>query len=346
MTAPLLPTTEAESLQAAPSLKAALPVVPSSAGVLLADDAPGAEFVGAEFVGRDLTGANLAEVNLAGADFTGAKLIGANLSGANLNGAILNGALLMGANLVGADLSGCTAVATVFGGADLTEATFVGADLSNAALTKAIAVNTDFRTATLVGARMVETDLGNADFTGADLRRSDMTGARVKKASFRDVDLRDARLRSLRGFDRADWVNCDIYGVDFTGAYLVRRSIIDQNYLEEFRSQSRRHNVTYWIWWATSDCGRSFLRWGVWTELLALVFAVLYGFVDIDAGANPTPLSLVYFSVVTMTTLGYGDVLPVSQGAQMLVIAQVVIGYVMLGGLLGIFATKMGRRGD
>ena len=51
-----------------------------------------------------------------------------------------------------------------------------------------------------------------------------------------------------------------------------------------------------------------------------------------------------YYSVVTLTTLGYGDVLPASQTAQVLVIAQVIIGYVMLGGLLSIFATRMGRR--
>ena len=65
-----------------------------------------------------------------------------------------------------------------------------------------------------------------------------------------------------------------------------------------------------------------------------------------DDGAAETALSPYYFSVVTLTTLGYGDVLPNSLAAQILVIIQVIIGYVMLGGVLSIFANKMSRRAD
>ena len=53
-----------------------------------------------------------------------------------------------------------------------------------------------------------------------------------------------------------------------------------------------------------------------------------------------------YFSVVPMTTLGYGDADPASMPAQLLVLVQVVLGYVMLGGVLSIFATRMGRRAE
>lgn len=63
-----------------------------------------------------------------------------------------------------------------------------------------------------------------------------------------------------------------------------------------------------------------------------------------DFGAHQTLLSPLYFSVVTLTTLGYGDVLPVSIAAQIACMVQVVIGYVMLGGALSIFTTKMARR--
>jgi len=68
--------------------------------------------------------------------------------------------------------------------------------------------------------------------------------------------------------------------------------------------------------------------------------------VDIDYGDFETPLSPLYFSVVTLTTLGYGDALPASTAAQVLVMAEVIIGYCMLSGLLSIFATRMGRRAD
>jgi voltage-gated potassium channel Kch len=104
--------------------------------------------------------------------------------------------------------------------------------------------------------------------------------------------------------------------------------------------------VLYRIWWITSDCGRSFTRWALWTVLVAALFAGLYALVGVDYGDHETFLSPLYFSVVTLTTLGFGDVLPASTAGQMLVMIEVVIGYVALGGLLSIFANKMARRAE
>ena len=78
----------------------------------------------------------------------------------------------------------------------------------------------------------------------------------------------------------------------------------------------------------------------------ALVFAGLFELVAIDYGEHRTPLSSLYYSVVTLTTLGYGDVVPASSWAQILAMIEVVLGYVMLGGLLSIFANKMARRAE
>ena len=121
---------------------------------------------------------------------------------------------------------------------------------------------------------------------------------------------------------------------------------MDQNYLHEFRSRGGYHELTYRLWKMTSDCGRSFARWGALTALLAVLFALAFTQVDVDYGDHETALSPLYFSIVTLTTLGYGDVLPASIAAQTLVLIEVVVGYVMLGGVLSIFATRMGRRAD
>jgi len=54
--------------------------------------------------------------------------------------------------------------------------------------------------------------------------------------------------------------------------------------------------------------------------------------------------SAFYFSIVTFTTLGFGDVITANGAARVLVTLEVILGYVMLGGLISIFATKLARR--
>ena len=53
-----------------------------------------------------------------------------------------------------------------------------------------------------------------------------------------------------------------------------------------------------------------------------------------------------YYSIVTFTTLGFGDVTPKPAEAylQFLVTIEVILGYVMLGGLISILSTKLARR--
>lgn len=51
-----------------------------------------------------------------------------------------------------------------------------------------------------------------------------------------------------------------------------------------------------------------------------------------------------YFSVVTFTTLGFGDVVADNASARFLVTLEVIFGYLMLGGLISIFSNKLASR--
>ena len=309
-------------------------------------DLSGAHLVGEDLSGLTLVRANLAGANLSNADLSGAVLLGANLEEAVLFGARLDDVELAAANLAGANLDTATGAGVGFGGATLRGATLMQAELPGSSLTKADLRAADLRSATLPGARLLEADLTGADLTGADLRGADLASAQVSGARLDRVDLRGASLRGMRGFDRASWIGADLRDINFAGAYLVRRFVMDQNYLHEFRHRSRWSGAAYQLWWLTSDCGRSLTRWSLCVAALVLAFAGLYAMVDVDYGAHETPLSAVYYSVVTLTTLGYGDVLPASVGAQLVAMAEVFAGYVMLGGLLSIFSNKMARRAE
>ena len=309
-------------------------------------DLVGAQLAGLDLSGRDLSGRDLTDANLASADLRRTRLVGAHLAGATLTDATLTDAQLLGSDLSGADLTGADAQRAVLGRANLTEAVLFNTNLEHASLSHADLTGADLRVAKLNEARLREANLTRADLSRAELREADLTRAEVGKAVFRDADLARSRVKELTGYSTTDWIGVDILDVDFAGAYLARRTIMDQNYLHEFRHKSRVNAFVYQIWSITSDCGRSYLRWALWTILLAAIFSVAFMFVDVDYGEYETWLSPVYYSVVTFTTLGYGDALPASTAAQILAMVEVVMGYVMLGGLLSIFATKMGRRAE
>ncbi len=313
--------------------------------------ASGADLAGIDLAGEDLSdmhlsGVDLRHANLSHAVLSGVDLSFADLSGANLFQARLDRAELLGANLGGSDCRECTGTGVGLGGADLSRAGFFGARLERSTLTKANLHAADFRGASLQHCRVREADLTEVDFTGADLQFADLTASDVYKAVLNNADLRETRLHDLKRYYSARWLNTDIRHTNFCGTYLLRRYIVDENYLHEFRNSDGLRYALYWAWWITSDCGRSLSRWAAWTAGIALLFAVVYSFMEIDYGGHPTWFSTVYFSIVTMTTLGYGDVVPSSTAAQVVATVEVILGYLALGGVLSIFANKMGRRAD
>lgn len=313
---------------------------------LTIEDLRTTRLIGVDLSDRDLSGLDLSGLDLSNADLTDARLIGSNLAGAILFGTKLSGAQLTGANLSEANLSNCVAVRTGFGGCDLTNAVMIGANLESATLSAANLNTADLRGAILDDARLHEADLTNAELASATAHRADLTDVIVADANFTDTDLSDAVLRRIKGFDSTCWIGTNVANADFTGAYTARRVISDRNYLHEFRSRDRKHLVLYEVWRITSGCGQSAARWGGLTLMVAVLFAMAYTQVDIDYGSHETPLSPLYFSIVTLTTLGFGDVLPASTAGQVLVMVEVIIGYTMLSGLFSIFATRMARRAE
>jgi len=306
--------------------------------------------------GINWAGENLTNLDLSGYDFSGADLSGSDLSGSNLTwcrfaGADLHKAKLVDCEFLSSDLSTAnlnevTANRAGLAAADLSGASLVGADLRDATLSEAKLVRADLRAANLSGSSIRGANLEHAVFTRAELENVDLKYSNVRHTDFHISNLNNARLLGLKNYEKAVWIGADTRGVDHRGAFLILRHIRDENYIFEFRNRSRYHSVLYWIWWLTSDCGRSLLRWALSIMVLSLVFAGLYGLVEIDYGPYKTPFSAIYYSIVTLTTLGYGDVVPISLGAQIVVIAEALLGYVGLGGLLSILANKMARRAD
>jgi hypothetical protein len=99
----------------------------------------------------------------------------------------------------------------------------------------------------------------------------------------------------------------------------------------------------------TSMYGDSFMRWGVTAALFSLVMALMYYLIDIEVGeqfktipsATAHWFDYIYFSVVTLTTLGIGDFAPKLFIGKLLLSVESVFGFMMLGMFLYLVQKKL-----
>jgi cation diffusion facilitator CzcD-associated flavoprotein CzcO/uncharacterized protein YjbI with pentapeptide repeats len=292
----------------------------------------GCNLAGVDFAAADLSGADLTSAELFNSDFTGAIMSRVDLERAFLIEANLSMAYLNGANLTGAHLSGATLTS-----ARLNNARLSGADLSDTRLNDA-----DLR-----GANLEYCDLSNADLRGADL-----TGASLKGATLLSSDFSDANISGIQ-FNETE--PCRDIRINLAlGNALFKRYAQDQAYIEEYKLN---YPFRYALWKYSSNCGRSLSLWVFWCVFIAVGFSLVFHFhlggsesfvlneLSKEPGYHPRDWApMLYYSVVTFTTLGFGDIVPKTQEAAWWIMAEVVMGYFMLGGLITILATKLARR--
>ncbi|MDH3767409.1 MAG: pentapeptide repeat-containing protein [Gammaproteobacteria bacterium] len=287
---------------------------------------------GVDFAAADISGADLTSAELFHSDFSGAIMSRVDLERAFLINANLSLAYLNGANLTGAHLSG----------ANLTSARLNNAHLSSADLSDTRLNDSDLR-----GANLEDSDLSNADLQGADLTGANLNGAILSSADFSDAN--------ITGIQFNETETCkDIQISAAHGNAMFKRYAQDQAYVEEYKVN---RPWRYFLWKYSSNCGRSLSLWVFWCAFIAFSFSLIFHFhlggnesfvlteLAKEPGYDPRDWApMLYYSVVTFTTLGFGDIVPRTQEAAWWIMAEVVMGYFMLGGLITILATKLARR--
>lgn len=303
--------------------------------------------LGADLVDRDLSGANFGDTDLSGADLDGATLTSANLKMASLSGADLAGADLSGADLYKADMTG------VFG---------VGANLARAYLAECCLTDADLRGANLEAANLTHADVSHANLVGVDLAEADMSGADIRGTDISQANIAGAGLHGLRygSFMSMKGHYFALRGLDSCyGNALFTRDAQDQDYLDSLKRSIDETPSPLWRKvkqlafrsWSIIDFGRSLGKPAAYALMLAMTFGALYsldrfygwGMVDYSQSAD-TALSPFYYSVVTYTTLGFGDITPLNWIGEVVVVAEVIMGYTTLGLLLSILANRIARQ--
>jgi len=238
-------------------------------------------------------------------------------------------------------------------------------DLTDADLFAKNLTGVNFSQANLNGARLSRARLNAAKLTGADLTSANLSGASFILADLTDASLFTADLTGTR-FDQADFTGAYVYGVIWNrrkmrmkyqgikgadsihGNWLFRRDVLDQDVLDTLEINCYTvwwRRLMFWAW-GLLDYGRSMGRVAFFAAALIIIFGLIYSIPDIIDDKNPakTEFTPFYFSIVTFTTLGYGDVTPKNVWGELAASTEVIIGYLNLGLLLSVLSEKIARR--
>jgi len=253
----------------------------------------------------------------------------------SLTEADLSETIVAGADFSGVDAKGIDLYGTDLTGANLKMSNFEGADLSRAQLCSVGGYKV-----CLKGAHLTEANLEGADLSEADLRGADLRGANLRGVNFQGALLTGALDSS---YGNALFVR-DAKDQDYLDTMEVMINRLPEGRLKKAESMAFRV-------WALIDYGRSLFKVTFYAFLIASIYATFYtldmslgwGLMDYSNSAQSwfTPF---YYSIVTYTTLGFGDVTANTWLGEIIIISEVIIGYFTLGLLLSILANTIARR--
>lgn len=213
-------------------------------------------------------------------------------------------------------------VGTFYGHLDLR-----GVILRNTDLTKRNLSRVDFFAADFSGAKLTQADLSDSYLSEAD----------ICGTSFDWAKMEGALLDNVSYDSRTSFLGVDLQKVNFTLAALLHDLAITQQRIAHLK---KRNPLLAAFLRITSEYGLSLTRFFGWTVGVILLFAILYSIIP-GALSKEGYWNAVYFSVVTFTTLGYGDVVPNSVVGQLLAMIEVATGYLMGGLLVAILARRL-----
>lgn len=100
--------------------------------------------------------------------------------------------------------------------------------------------------------------------------------------------------------------------------------------------------ILYWLWARTSGYGESLSRWTLVCTIVLVGFSLLYAAFGLIEPVTHW-FDYFYFSVVTFTSLGYGDIHPVGFAGKLAACTEIASGLVMFGMLLTFVGNRFQR---
>jgi uncharacterized protein YjbI with pentapeptide repeats len=283
----------------------------------------------------------------------GLDFSGANLSNTDLSGAFLSRAILSNANLHRAVLSGSNLSYANFSKANLSHAKLRFADLRHANLKNSNLYGANLSYAHLRCADLRDANLSGADLSYANLHRANLISANLSSANFTESHVSGVKWDSRKMHGKYTGIR----GIDSSyGNALFKRAAADQDYLDTLENHWKGDKWRTYLFklWGCINYGRSIERvvaiaFGTMI-LFGLIYSIFPGLLELDCissneGCNHhSRFTAFYFSIVTLTTLGFGDITPKNLVGELIVSLEVIFGYAVLGLLISMLDDKVVRR--
>lgn len=296
-----------------------------------------AYFIGANLRESDLCKADLQESDLCKADLQRTIMAYANFKKAVLSGINLENTSLYEVNLEKANLNKANLKHAVLIDCNLKEALLFGSNLQGTNLIRANLRDTDFDE---------KTNLRNVNFFQCRLDNSNLKNAYMnldkKVIQERENDYSAAKevYLLLKNYFRQEGI------YDISGEYYYREKLMETKCLQKEKRWGK------WIFNnllnLTTGFGEKPLRVLIcWFSIILSSALVFYYFDGIYKGAfcfyNPKFYESLYFSIVTFTTLGFGDLVPKPGFFQLFASIEALIGAIFMALFIFVFVRRMIR---
>jgi len=140
----------------------------------------------------------------------------------------------------------------------------------------------------------------------------------------------------------------DYNNLHFLSKEVVYKEKMDYRRKSYFFDRKIGRWVTYFLFHLTSFYGTSMVRWFITSLTTIVIFGFVFSVIDefsveklIDIAAGDHWYDYFYHSIVTFTTLGYGDIVPYTALQKSFVALEVMTGYSMLGVFMTLLAKKV-----
>jgi len=240
------------------------------------------------------------------------------LADTDLDYAILENVHLDGASLTGSSLKGAVLLGTT-------------------SLQRVVARHSSFVDASCQKISFKDADLFHADLCGCDFRHADLRGALMAHVRW-DIEGALGMFSVRRRWSKFGGAYQTMNDLHPDTRMRLRKHIASSSAVMDFHQE---HFVLAWIWYALANYGRSAGRLAIATVACWLFFACVYvgrHFMISGESCTINFADAMYLSVVTLTTLGYGDIVPLTTDgvARFLVGAEALSGIVIIGALISI----------